>query len=191
MPRLRQVPRDEVTDPLTLAMYDHLFADRCPVAEPGTADGTTGDWWTVMALSPAVLEHEVAGFMLYQDPARKIDPVRREVAQCRVGVATRSTFVAEQHRLALERLGVAQDQVDAIVTAASLDVLDPELRRVVDFVDHLVAGLGAVPDDIFDPLADELGDEAMLELTYITCTYLLHSVMSRVLRTEGDAAAGR
>ena len=54
-----------------------------------------------------------------------------------------------------------------------------------------MAGLGAVPDDIFDPLADELGDEAMLELTYITCTYLLHSVMSRVLRTEGDAAAGR
>lgn len=187
MPRLRQVPRDEVTDPLTLGMYDHLFPGRCPVAEPGTVDGTSGDWWTVMALSPAVLEHEVAGFMLYQDPTRKLDPVRREVAQCRVGIAAQSRFVATQHRGALERLGLPDDQIAAVVGTAPLEQLGAELRKVVDYVDHLVAGLGAVPDAVFDPLAEDLGDEAMLELTYITCTYLLHSVMSKALRTEGDA----
>ena len=35
------------------AMYDFLFGpDRDPVAEPGTASGTPGDWWTVFALCP-------------------------------------------------------------------------------------------------------------------------------------------
>jgi hypothetical protein len=50
MPRLRQVPRSEA-DPIALSMYDLLFGDRDPVAEPGTATGTPGSWWTVFALT--------------------------------------------------------------------------------------------------------------------------------------------
>ena len=47
VPRLEQVSRASAKDPLVLAMYDRLFGDRDPVAEPGTATGTSGDWWTV------------------------------------------------------------------------------------------------------------------------------------------------
>ena len=47
--------------------------------------------------------------------------------------------------------------------------------------------LGQVPDEVYDPLRDELGDVAVLELTYITAMYLMQSVMSRALRTEQDA----
>ena len=68
MPRLRQVPRTEVTSPVVEAMYQRLFDDRDPVAEPGTATGTPGDWWAVFALVPDVLEHSARGFGLY--PAR-------------------------------------------------------------------------------------------------------------------------
>ncbi len=41
MPRLRPIPRDEVSDEFTLKMYDFMFGDRDPVAEPGTVGGTT------------------------------------------------------------------------------------------------------------------------------------------------------
>ena len=64
MPRLRQVPRSEATDPGVIATYDLLFGDRDPVAEPGTATGTPGDWWTVFANAPEVLRHANQGFLL-------------------------------------------------------------------------------------------------------------------------------
>ena len=54
-------------------MYDRLFGDRDPVAEPGTATGTPGDWWTVFANSPDVLEHACRGFGLYASPNRKVE----------------------------------------------------------------------------------------------------------------------
>ena len=51
MPRLRQVPRSQA-DASVLPVYDLLFGDRDPVAQPGTATGTPGDWWTVFYLDP-------------------------------------------------------------------------------------------------------------------------------------------
>ena len=69
MPRLRQIRRDETDDELTLQMYDQLFGpDRDPVAEPGTATGTPGNWWTVFALSPDVLRHAVRGLLPVPQP---------------------------------------------------------------------------------------------------------------------------
>ena len=35
MPRLRQVPRAEAPDGIVPVMYDFIFGDRDPVAEPG------------------------------------------------------------------------------------------------------------------------------------------------------------
>ena len=72
MPVRRQVPRSEVTDETVLAYYNRLFGDRDPVAEPGTATGTPGDWWTVYALSPDIFKHAVDGFAVYRNPARSI-----------------------------------------------------------------------------------------------------------------------
>ena len=54
------------------------------------------------------------------------------------------------------------------------------------FTDCLVLDRGRVPDQLFAAIHDRLGDEATLELTYITALYLQHAVMSRALRTELD-----
>src|SRR5271155_3034513 len=97
MPVLRQVPKSEAKAEIVLRMYKALFGDRDPVAEPGTATGSPGDWWTVFALVPDVLEHAVQGFGLYQSPKRLLDPVLRELAQARVGWAAGSQFVFSQH----------------------------------------------------------------------------------------------
>ena len=84
MPRLRQVPRTDADPRAVLPMYDFLFGDRDPVTDPGTATGTPGDWWTVFALVPDIFAHCVGGFRVYRNPARRLDPLLRELGQHQV-----------------------------------------------------------------------------------------------------------
>ncbi len=186
MPRLREVSRAEATSPVVLGMYDYLFGDRDPVADPGTDDGTRGDWWTVFALSPDILGHAVAGFALYQSPARRLDPVLRELGQCRTGWVVGSQFVFSQHCRALRALGVSEERIRAVAVGAASGCFDEFERLVLAYCDALALDHGRVSDEIFEPLLGHLGDEAMLELTYVVTLYLAHSVMSRALRTEFD-----
>ena len=76
MPRLRQVPRAEAA-PSVLPLYQLLFGDRDPVAEPGTATGTPGDWWPVFALVPDVFDHSVQGFAFDLADLFKVPVIRR------------------------------------------------------------------------------------------------------------------
>jgi alkylhydroperoxidase family enzyme len=186
MPRLRQIPRSEVADKGTLRLYDMLFGDRDPVAEPGTDTGTRGDWWTIFAGSPDILRHAAQGFALYRDPARKLDPVLRELAQTRAGWARGSQFVFSQHCKSLRVLGVSEDKIAAIPHWPVAGVFDAHERAVLAYADGLVLGGGRVADGVFAALKPFLSDEQILELTYITCLYEMHAVMSRALRTEFD-----
>ncbi|MEY2471234.1 MAG: hypothetical protein QOK28_563 [Actinomycetota bacterium] len=168
-------------------MYDFVFGpDRDPVSDPGTATGTPGDWWTVFANSPAVLEHAVAGFALYRSPERVVDPVLRELGQTRAGWLVGSQFVFSQHCKSCRELGVAEDKIAAIPSWQVSDLFDPLERALLAYTDALVLGGGRVPDGVFDALTDHLGDDAILEFTYITLLYAMHAVMARALRLEFD-----
>ncbi|MEJ7720425.1 MAG: hypothetical protein WKF58_08210 [Ilumatobacteraceae bacterium] len=57
-----------MTSPVVSALYDMMFGDRDPVAEPGTPTGTPGDWWTVFAAVPDVFEHAVGGVRALSQP---------------------------------------------------------------------------------------------------------------------------
>ena len=186
MPRLREIPRAEVTDERTLKLYDLLFGDRDPVAEPGTDTGTRGDWWTVFAGSPDVLRHAAQGFALYRDPARKLDPVLRELAQTRAGWTRGSQFVFSQHCKSLRGLGVSEDRIAAVPHWQVSPAFDAQERAVLAYADGLVLDGGRIADGVFAALKAFLSDEQILELTYITCLYEMHAVMSRALRTEFD-----
>jgi len=186
VPRLREVPRSEVSDPKVLALYDLLFGDRDPVTQPGTATGTRGDWWTVFAGSPDVLNHAAKGFALYRDPARKLDPVLRELAQTRAGWTRGSQFVFSQHCKSLRGLGVAETKIAAVPAWQVSEVFDARERAVLAYADALVLDGGRVADGVFEALKRFLDDEQILELTYITCLYEMHAVMSRALRLEFD-----
>ena len=185
MPRLRQVPRGEVTSETVLRSYKLLFGDRDPVAEPGTATGTRGDWWTVFANSPDVFEHAVRGFALYRGE-RKLDPVLREIGQTRVGWAKASQFVFSQHCKSMRGLGISEERIAAIPHWQVADCYSKEERAVLAYVDCLALSAGRTPDAVFDALKAFLSDEQILELTYIVCLYDMHAVMSRALRTEFD-----
>ena len=167
-------------------MYEYLFDGRDPVAEPGTATGSPGDWWTVFALVPDVLEHAVQGFGLYQSPKRALPPVLRELAQTRVGWAAGSQFVFSQHCKSIRSLGVSEERIAQIPSWPAATCFDQTERLVLAYADCLVYDHGRVSDRLFDQLRANLSDEAILELTYIAAMYLQHAVMSRALRTEFD-----
>lgn len=186
MRRLRQVPRAEVDQGTGLRMYNLLFGDRDPVAEPGTATGTPGDWWTVFALVPDCLHHAVQGFGFYRSPNRKIDPVLRELGQTRAGWVKGSQFVFSQHCKSLRGLGVSEDKIEAVPHWQVATCFDDKERAVLAYADCLTLQNGRTPDAVFDKLKSFLTDEEILEFTYITCMYDMHAVMNRALKLEFD-----
>jgi alkylhydroperoxidase family enzyme len=184
--RLKQVARAEATSEVVTKTYDLLFGDRDPVAEPGTSTGTSGDWWTVFALVPDILEHCNRGFGLYRNPRRKLDPVLRELAQTRVGWAKASQFVFSQHCKSMRGLGFSEEKIAAIPNWQVATCYTAEERAVLAYADCLALQAGRTPEAVFDALRAFLDDEQILELTYIVCLYDMHAVMSRALRTEFD-----
>jgi alkylhydroperoxidase family enzyme len=189
MPRLREVPRAEAS-PLATLLYDRLFGpDRDPVEEPGTATGTRGDWWTVFALVPDVLEHAVRGFQLYRSSDRKLDPQLRELGMTRAGWAAGSQFVFSQHCKSSRGVGVPEDKVEAIPHWQVAGKFTELERAVLAYTDSLVYDHGRVADEVMATLRRHLSDEEILELTYTTSLYLQHAVMSRALGLEFDNRA--
>ena len=169
-----------------LPVYERLFGDRDPVAEPGTATGTPGNWWTVFAQTPDLLDHMVAGFALFSSPDRELAADLRELALTRAGFAAGSQFVFSQHCKAARRAGVSDAQLAAIPAWGVADVWSPLQRAVLTYVDEIVLGQGRVQDATFAALTAALSETAVLELTYAISTYLLHATMCRALRLEYD-----
>lgn len=189
MSRLRQVARSETDDPIVNGMYDLLFGKGVdPVAEQkmGTATGSEGDWWTTYALSPDIMEHAVAGFVLYRSPDRVLDPILRELAQSRIGWAIGSKFVFSQHVQALRGLKAPGDKIDDITAWQTSDAYTRVERAVLAFADAIAYDGGRVSDALFAVLQEELSDEAIFELTYVSAMYLQHAVITRALRLEWD-----
>ncbi|MBH0121474.1 carboxymuconolactone decarboxylase family protein [Rhodococcus sp. HM1] len=185
MPRLREVPRAEVTDEKILFFYDRLFGpDKDPAVDHGTIHATPGDWWTVFAQSPAVFRHAVRGFALYRNA--KLDPLLRELGQGRAGYARGSQFVFSQHCKQMRSLGMPEEKIAAIPSWQISDLFSPLERAVLAYTDGLVHDGGRVPDEVFAALQAELSDSEILELTYITCMYDMHATMCRALKLEFD-----
>lgn len=186
MPRLQQISRDDAEAPIVLSMYTRLFGDRDPVKEPGTATGTPGDWWTVFANSPDVLEHACKGFALYASPDRKIRPRLRELGQTRAGWLVGSQFVFSQHCKACRAYGFSEEKIEAIKAWSTSDLFDAKEKVLLAYTDALVQGFGRVDDAVFEQLHEHFSDEEILEFTYITLMYSMHAVMSVALRLEFD-----
>ena len=185
MPRLKQAGR-EAGNPFANQIFDLLFEDRDPIAEPGTETGTPGNWWTVFNIVPDAFKHTTEGFQFYRSKNRKLDPKLRELGQIRAGFAVGSQFVFSQHCKACRDVGLTEDQIAAIPHWQVADCFSPLERAVLAYTDGLVLQRGRVPDGVFEALKAELSDEEILEFTYITCTYMMHAIMSRALKLEYD-----
>jgi alkylhydroperoxidase family enzyme len=167
-------------------VYASLFGDRDPVAQPGTATGTPGNWWTVFALVPDAFDHTTAGFQFYRSPNRQLPARLRELGQVRAGWNVGSQFVFSQHCKACRDVGFSDEQVAAIPSWSVHDCWEPVERVLLAYTDCLTLQHGRVPDALFAELQRQLSDEAILEFTYVTATYAMHATMSRALRLEYD-----
>lgn len=189
MPRLRQVPLSEATENVR-KFYKQLFGDRDPVAEPGTATGTPGNWWTVFALVPAIFDHATAQFgmfgMFSDRSVSKLDPKVREIALLRTGFAVGSQFVFSQHCKAGRRNGLSEEKIAAIPDWGVSDIFSPLERAVLAYTDCLVLQHGRVPDGTFNALHSLISEEDILELSYHVMAYNLHAVMCKALKLEFD-----
>ncbi len=185
MPRLKQAGR-EANNPYANAIFNLLFGDRDPIKEPGTETGTPGNWWTVFNIVPDAFNHTTDGFKFYRDPNRKIDPKLRELGQIRAGYTVGSQFVFSQHCKACRDVGFSEEQIEAIPHWATANCFSEIERALLAYTDALVLERGRVPDGLFEVMKKHLSDEEILEFTYITCTYMMHAIMSRALRLEYD-----
>ena len=185
MPRLKQAGPGQGSA-MADQIFKLLFEDRNPIENPGTATGTPGNWWTVFNIVPDAFDHTTKGFQFYRSPDRKIDPKLRELGQIRAGYSVGSQFVFSQHCKASRDVGLTEAQIEAIPHWATADCFNALERAVLAYTDALVLERGRVPNGVFECLKAALSDEEILELTYITCTYMMHAVMSRALRLEYD-----
>ena len=96
-----------------------------------------------------------------------------------------------QHCKASRDVGLAEEKIAAIPSWAGADVFTPVERAVLAYVDELVLQNGRVQDATFERLRAQLGDEEILELTYITALYEMHAIITRALRLEYDDVAER
>lgn len=185
MPRLKPIPRSEISDEFTLKMYDFMFGERDPVAEPGAVGGTPGNWWTVMAQSPAALRHAVRGFRLYREEV-SIRADHRELGQVRAGWVVGSQFVFSQHCKACRSAGLSEEKIMAIPSWQTADCFDQTERLLLAYTDCLAGQHGRVPERLMAQLREAFNDTEILEFTYTTTMYVMHAIMSRALRLEFD-----
>ena len=104
----------------------------------------------------------------------------------RVGYTKASQFVFSQHCKSLRGLKVSEERIAAIPHWQVADCYTAEERAVLAYADCLSLQAGRTPEPVFAALKAFLSDHEILELTYITCMYDMHAVMSRALRTEWD-----
>jgi alkylhydroperoxidase family enzyme len=185
MPRLREVRRKDL-HPGADSVFAMLFDDRDPTETPGTGTGTPGNWWSVFAGVPDIFDHAVAGFQLYQQAGRKLDPKLRELGQARTGYVCASKFVFSQHCKGCRDAGVREEQIAAIPAWTVAGCFTPLERAVLAFTDALALEHGRVADELITQLKNNLSDAAILELAYVISMYVMHAGISRALRLEYD-----
>ena len=184
MGRLRQVPKAEAT-PEVLKIYREFFGDRDPIAEPGTATGTPGDYWTTFALVPDLLVMAYNSLLPLLQPGRKLDPKLRELAILRTAIVGDSKFEYSQHLKVARMVGVAEEKLAAIKGWKTADLFSPVERAVMAATDEILS-LNRVEDETFAALQKYVSDAEILELFVVSGLWRMHGFIVRALHLEYD-----
>jgi alkylhydroperoxidase family enzyme len=188
MPRLEPVPREKA-DPRVIPVYDMVFGpERDPVASPGTATGSPGNFFTVWANAPAVLEHFQT---LMPKPgaaseASQIDPALRALAACRTGYAMQSKFVFSQNCKACRLAGVPEEKIQDIPVWTQSKLFTDAERAILAYVDANVLERGRVHERLIAELREILTEEQLIGLSFTINFYAMHARSCRALRLEFD-----
>ncbi|HKV55236.1 MAG TPA: carboxymuconolactone decarboxylase family protein [Candidatus Binataceae bacterium] len=182
--RLRQVPLAEASAEIK-EIYKNFFGDRDPVAHPGTATGTPGDYWTTFALVPDILKMSRDSLMALLQPGRVLKPRFRELAILRAGIVGDSKFEYSQHLKVARMVGISDDKLEAIKGWATSDKFEPAERAVMAAADEMV-GRNLIEDATFADLKRHFSDEQIMELVFVIATWRMHGMVVRALHLEYD-----
>jgi alkylhydroperoxidase family enzyme len=182
--RLRQVALAEASLEVR-EIYRQFFGERDPVAEPGTATGTPGDYWTTYALVPDILKMSHGALFALLQPGRALKPAYRELAILRTGIVGDSKFEYSQHLKVARMVGLAEDKLESIKGWATSDKFDPAERAVMAATDELV-GRNLVEDATFEELKRHFSDAQIMELVFVIATWRMHGMVVRALHLEYD-----
>ncbi len=182
--RVKEVPLAEAT-PEIRTIYRQVFGDRDPVAQPGTATGARGDYWTTLALVPDIYKLSSEQVFALLQPNRKLDPRYRELAILRTGIVGDCKFEFSQHLKVSRSIGIPDDKLDAIKSWATSGRFDEKECAVMAAADELI-GRNLVEDATFAALKRHFSDEQIVELFYVITTYRMHGMMIRALHLEFD-----
>ena len=182
--RVRQVSLAEAT-PEVRKLYQQIFGDRDPVASPGTATGTPGDYWTSLALVPDILKLSADALFALLQPGRKLEPRFRELAILRTAITGDCKFEYSQHLKVARMVGIPDSKLASIKNWATSDHFDQAERAVMAAADELI-GRNLVEDDTFAALKRHFTDEQIVELFMVIATYRMHGLLVRALHLEYD-----
>lgn len=182
--RLKQVSLKEAS-PEVRKIYKEFFGDRDPVAEPGTATGTPGDYWTTYALVPDILQMSRDSLLTLLQPGRVLDPKYRELAILRAGIVGECKFEYSQHMKVGRMVGLPDEKLNAIKGWATSDKFDAAGRAVMVAADELVAR-NLIEDATFAALKHHFSDAQIMELVFVIATWRMHGIVVRALHLEYD-----
>src|SRR5690348_8323928 len=111
--RVRQVSLAEAPSDVR-KIYQQIFGDRDPVAQPGTATGSPGDYWTPLALVPDIFKMASDLLFMMLQPGRKLVPRHRELAIFRTALVGDCRFEYSQHLKLARALGVGEKKLEAV-----------------------------------------------------------------------------
>ena len=184
MGRLSVVSLAEAT-PEVRAIYREFFGERDPVATPGTATGTPGDYWTTFALAPDLLQMAHRDLLSLLQPGRRLPAELRELAIIRTGIVGDSKFEYSQHLKVARTVGISDTKLDAIKGWTTSEVFSPVERAVMAATDEILSR-NLVEDATFATLKSHLNEPAILELFVVIGLWRMHGLIVRALHLEYD-----
>jgi len=184
MGRLHQVSKAEAS-PEVLDIYREFFGDRDPVAEPGTATGTPGDYWTTFALVPDLLGLTHKTLMTVLQPGRQLPAQLRELAILRTGIVGDCRFEYSQHMKVGRMVGLPAEKLEAIKSWTTSELFTAVERAVMSAADELISQ-NRVHDETFAALRTHLTDPQIFELFFVIGLYRMHGLIVRALHLEYD-----
>ncbi|MGH7962426.1 MAG: carboxymuconolactone decarboxylase family protein [Candidatus Binatia bacterium] len=184
MSRLRQVPLAEANEEVA-KIYREFFGDRDPVAEPGTATGTPGDYWTTYALVPDLLKLSHQTLMTVLQPGRQLPAQLRELAILRTGIGGDCRFEYSQHMKVARMVNLPEAKLAAIKGWKISDQFTPAERAVMAATDELISQ-NRIEDETFAALHTHLTDPQIFELIFVIGLYRMHGLIVRALHLEYD-----
>jgi alkylhydroperoxidase family enzyme len=182
--RLRPVPRAEAPAEVQ-EIYKEFFGDRDPVANPGTATGTPGDYWTTYALVPDILKMSRASLLAMLQPGRIVEPHFRELAILRAAIVGDSRFEYSQHLKVARMVGISEDKLAAIKGWITSDQFDAAERAVMAAADEMV-GRNLIEDATFANLKRHFSEAQIMEIVYVVALWRMHGMIVRALHLEYD-----